>query len=144
MPVPPSMSWLAPRTFHALMRDGHEWRFRLDGDVEIVVESLWRLLKDDQLVATSEDDGHQFGLPAPMNAAAEVNTALAGRTLEHADSREGTGDLTLRFSGGYVLEFLTSSAGYEAWRAAYPGGCIVAAGSNPLTANGAPPPSARQ
>jgi hypothetical protein len=40
------------------------------------------------------------------------------------------------------LEFVTSSAGYEAWKAAYPGGCIVAAGGNPLTVLGAPPPAA--
>lgn len=143
MSLQPTMSWLAPRTFLALVRDGHEWRFRFDGDIEIVVESLWRLLKDDRLTWMSEDDGHQFGLPAPVNAAAEVNTALAGRTLERADLREGTSDLTLRFSGGDVLEFVTDSAGYEAWRAYYPGGCIVAAGSNPLTVVGAPPPAAR-
>lgn len=139
---PLSMSWLAQRTFRELVRDGHEWRFKFDDGVVINVECLWRLLKNDRLVRTSEDDGHQFGLPAPVDAAAEVNAALASRTLESTDPREGTGDLTLRFSGGHVLEFVTDSAGYEAWRAVYPGGCIVAAGSNPLTALGAPPPSA--
>lgn len=138
------MSWLAPRTFRVLIREGHEWRFRFDRDVEIVVWSLWRLLQRDRLIRTSEDDEHQFGLPAPVNAAAEVNAALADRTLERADVREGTGDLTLRFSGGFVLEFVTTSAGYESWKAAYPGGCIVAAGGASLTAHGSPPPSTRQ
>jgi hypothetical protein len=135
------MSWLAPRTFRALVRDGHEWRFRFDGDIEIVAESLWRLLKNDRLVRTSEDDGHQFGLPVPVDAAAEVNAALASRTLESTDLRESTGDLTLRFSGGHVLEFVTDSAGYEAWRAVYPGGCIVATGSGGLSVHGATPPT---
>lgn len=137
----PSMSWLAPRVFLAFVRNGHEWRFTFDDGVVITVECLWRLLKDDRLVVTSEDDGHEFGRPAPVNAATEVCTALADRSLERADLRESTGDLTLRFSGGYALEFVTSSVGYEAWRADYPGGSIVATGCGPLSVHGTSTPS---
>ncbi len=110
--------------------------------IVITVECQWRLLKDDRLLVTREDDGQQFGLPTPVEGAECVNARLAGRVLERVDLRECICDLTLCFSGGFALELLVCSSGYEAWRVGYPGGCIVASGRGGLLVHGAAPPQA--
>ena len=40
---------------------------------------------------------------------------LVGAVVEEVVLRQGVLDLVLRFSGGYVLEIIPTSGGYEAW-----------------------------
>jgi hypothetical protein len=64
---------------------------------------------------TFQDDGHQFGLPAPVDAWAEVNQRLARAVVEAVVLRQRTLDLELRFNTGHAPQILPDSSGYEAW-----------------------------
>lgn len=79
------------------------------------VDCLWRIISDGQIARTSQDHGHQFGLPAPVDAFVEAQALLARNRVESVHWREGTNDLTLRFEGGVTLEVIPNSAGYEPW-----------------------------
>lgn len=108
-------NWLSQHRFQSFIRREHDWVFEFDSDCNLVVFCLWRLIKDDQITMTSEDDGHQFGLPAPVDAAARVMEYLENRGITEAILREGTLDLCIHFDNGFILEVLSDSCGYEAW-----------------------------
>ena len=91
------------------------WFFMFTGDISIATESSWRLLNDDGIVVTSEDHGHQFGLPAPVDAAQRVLSAVLGKPVVAASIIRPTSDLSVDFE--YTsLQFLQMSCGYESWR----------------------------
>ena len=101
--------------FQSLARREYDWALALDGDASVVVGCLWRLVESGRIRFTSDDDGQQFGLSEPVNAAAEVNVRLVGSAVEEVDLRQGLLDLVLRFSSGHLLEIIPTSSGYEAW-----------------------------
>src|SRR5581483_11138755 len=72
---------------------GGLWLLVLDEDVCLAIACLWRLVEDGQIGVTSQDDGQQFGLPARVDAAAEVNHRLAGARVEAVELRKGILDL---------------------------------------------------
>jgi hypothetical protein len=109
------LAWLVGHRCQSLFRREYDWVFAFDDDARLVVECLWRLVEFDRIRVTSEDDGHQFGLPAPVDAAAEVNRRLAGAAVEKVELRQGTLDLELQFSTGHALQIIPNSGGYEAW-----------------------------
>jgi hypothetical protein len=120
-------SWLAQRRFVSAVRRESDWVFSLDPEAEVVVECLWRLLEEGRIRITSRDDGEQFGLPQPIDAAAQLARCLAGAEVEGVRLEAGTLDLELRFSTGHVLQILPTSAGYEAWSATAEGNEYTAA-----------------
>jgi len=89
-------------------------------------ESLGRFIGVDGAFITTRDQGHQFGLAAPFDAAAHIEERLKGRTIESAIVRSETNDLILRFSSG-SLEVLCTSSGYEAYQVRGPQNLIVVA-----------------
>jgi hypothetical protein len=101
--------------FQSLARREYDWTIAFDGDASAVVGCLWRLVESGRIRVTSDDDGQQFGLSEPVDAAAEVNGRLAGAVVEGAELRQGVLDLVLRFSSGHLLEIIPTSSGYEAW-----------------------------
>ncbi len=109
------LMWLVGHQFQSLTRREFEWLFVFDKDVSVVVACLWRLVEAGRIRFTSQDDGQQFGLPAPVDAAAEVNRRLALADIESVELRQGSLDLELRFSTGQVLQIIPDSSGYEAW-----------------------------
>ena len=109
-----------------------EWRFHLGGSFLLHVRCLWRLLDAKGIAVASEDDGHQFGLPAPIDAQEKSNRLLHGATVTNAAMDRRTSDLRFHLSNGLVLELVTTSAGYESWQA-YDGpttGDLFAVGAN--------------
>jgi hypothetical protein len=110
-----SLGWLENHSFESIIHREYDWVVVFDRDAAIVVHCLWRLLENGRICVTSSDDGHQFGLPAPMDAAHEVNSRLRGVAVSSVELREGVLDLRLHFASGHVLEILPESAGYEAW-----------------------------
>jgi hypothetical protein len=56
-------------------------------------------------------------LPAPVDAAAELNRRVANATVEAVVLRDNTLDLELRFDTGHVLQAIPASSGYQAWSA---------------------------
>ena len=127
------LSWLLGRRCQRVDRDEFSWGFVFDGPAGVTHPCLWRLIEAGRIRCTSEDDGHQFGLPAPVDARAKAESVLSSRPVVSAMIRPETGDLILEFEGDLVLELLQTSAGYEAWHLVSPSGQhIVATGGGEL------------
>lgn len=110
-----SLAWLAKHRLQSAQHRDYDWVFSFDGEAALVVNCLWRLIEEDRIRFTSEDEGQQFGLPAPVDAGAELNHRLVNATVEAVVLRENTLDLELRFDTGHVLQLIPDSSGYEAW-----------------------------
>lgn len=126
------LDWLIGHRFELVTRREYEWVFMFDKDASIVVACLWRLVESEHVRFTSEDDGHQFGLPAPVDAAAEINTRLAGASVEGVELRQGVLDLNLQFSTGHTLQIIPDSSRYEAWNASDEKRQLIAVGGGKL------------
>ncbi len=78
----PDMTWLVGRTIKNVEKQDYSWFFVLDDGSSIGTESPWRLITAAGIVVTSEDDGHPFGLPAPVNAADRVTTTVGHEPID--------------------------------------------------------------
>ena len=76
---------------------------------------------------SSEDHGHQYGLPAPVDAEAECRRLICGAVVAAVEVRDETRDFVIRFASGTRLELVPRSSGYESWQLAGPGGSLVVA-----------------
>ena len=109
------------------------WRFFFDKSEHIGVECMWRIIRGERIVRTSEDHGQQFGLPAPVHSAQEATALLSQATIVVAKVREATADILIEFSGGLRLEIISDSSGYESWQLYAPAGvCFVAQGGGQI------------
>lgn len=95
------------------------WRLYFESGASMLIGCLWRKLDQGAIVCTSEDHGHRFGLPAPLDAVAALG-ALSGHRITSVDIRRGTADILLTFGDAGSLELITDSAGYESWEAMHP------------------------
>lgn len=127
------LSWMVGRRLIEV--DFHEpglWIFEIDGGL-LSVECPWRALEGGRMWRSSEDHGHPYCLPAPVDSLADVRQLLRGQVVTAARAREGTLDLVLEFGPERVLEVLPISSGYEAWILADPlGRSFVAQGGGHL------------
>lgn len=110
------LDWLLKHRFVSAIRREFDWVFVLDGNANLVVECLWRLVEGNRICLTSLDDGQQFGLPTPVDATKLISSRLTNAEIEAVVLREGTLDLQLKFSNGQCLEIIPDSSGYEAWK----------------------------
>jgi len=110
-----SLAWLAQHRLKSVLHRDHDWVFAFDDEAALVVSCLWRLIEHNRIRFTSEDEGQQFGLPAPVDAAGELNRRVANARVEALVLRENTLDLELQFETGHVLQVIPDSSGYEAW-----------------------------
>lgn len=101
-----------------------DWLFWFGDSRSISVECRWRIVSSEGIALTDEDDGQQFGLPAPIDAEARANALLSGAEIMSADLALTTADLALSFSNGHRLQLINNSSGYEAWNV----GRIIALG----------------
>ena len=93
-----------------------ERQWNLVSDDEVYIHTyFWRLVGTNHIVVTSDDHGHQFGWPEPVDAAAKFDATLAGAPITGVEVNSVTGDLTIFFSNHLRLEIPTFSAGYETW-----------------------------
>jgi hypothetical protein len=99
----------------SVQKKDYTWFFGFTDSVRVTTESPWRLLFPDGIVVTSEDHGHQFGLPSPVDASAKVSMTLKKAPIRTSRIDASTGDLFLSFPDGTLLQFLQMSSGYEAW-----------------------------
>jgi len=128
-----SLAWLAQHRLESVLHRGYEWVFAFDNGAAVVVSCLWRLIEEGRIRFTSEDEGQQFGLPAPVDAAAELNRRITNATVEAVMLRDHTLDLELRFDTGHVLEVIPDSFGYESWIAHDRDTQFIAVGGGKLT-----------
>jgi hypothetical protein len=99
-----------------VMRRGEgQWSIAI-GKGYVMATNSWRLIGAKSIIVTSEDDGHQFGLPSPVDAETKATGALAGASIAAVEMDTRTGDCSLKFTNGLVLEILTWSSGYETWQ----------------------------
>lgn len=127
----PDLTWLVGRQVTSVEKKDYSWFFSFDDGGSIATESFWRLISTQKVVVTSEDHGHQFGLPAPVDAAEVVKKEVGGKVVDQFILDEQTGDLSLHF-GDTTLQFVTTSAGYEGWRTRHGSQEIICGGGGGL------------
>jgi hypothetical protein len=127
------LNWLIGYRFQLLTQREHDWMFAFDRDTVLVAECLWRLIENGRIRLTSNDDGHRFGLPEPLDAAGEINSRLRNAEIEGVDLLDGTLDLSIHFATGHVIQLLPDSAGYEAWNISCINQQFIAVGGGELT-----------
>jgi hypothetical protein len=130
------LAWLVGHRLQSFARREYEWVVAFDKDASLVVACLWRLVESGRIRFASQDEGQQFGLPAPVDAAAEVNGRLAGAVVEAVELRLGLLDLELRFSTGHLLQIIPDSSGYEAWNVCSGNRQFIAVGGGDLAVFG--------
>jgi hypothetical protein len=91
------------------------WVFRFGNGVVLSTQSQWRLLSQEAILLTSEDDGQQYGLPKPVDAQANVRELLENRIVSKVDVDQASADFTVHFDNGTVFQIVNLSSGYEAW-----------------------------
>ena len=116
----------------SLENTDYTWSFNFSGDVVVATESLWRLITEERIIVTSEDHGHPFGLPEPVDARSRVLSSVLNRLVETASIHSPSGDLTLEFIGNIRLQFLQTSCGYESWRLNAPGSETICRGGGKI------------
>lgn len=111
----PNLEWMIGLSIVAVEKKDYTWFFRLnDGAAIAATDSPWRLVTPKGIAITSEDHGHQFDLPNPVDAAEIVKPQALGRKIDNCEVDEKTGDLTLHM-GSISLTVPCLSSGYEAW-----------------------------
>jgi Family of unknown function (DUF6188) len=138
------LAWMVGLEFQSITRREFDWVLLFGKESSLVVACLWRLVEDGHIRVTSEDDGHRFGLPAPVDAALEVNLRLTGASVAAVELRESILDMELRFSTGHVFQVLPDSSGYEAWQLCSRNSQFIAVGGGTLTIFGHDPESSQQ
>ena len=102
-----NLSWLIGRSVTDVsFQEPERWYFTFGGDGGIGAECLWRILKHGRIALCSNDHGQKFGLPAHIDAAAKGVELLANRIVETCHVRETTTDITIGFSGDFLLEVI--------------------------------------
>ena len=114
------------------------WGFDFDGRLRLNVQCPWRIVSDRGIALGSEDDGQQFGLPAPVDGGAVALKLLAAVPLKQVLVTEKTGDIVFEFESGIRLEVFNNSSGYEGWNCGTPSGLEVIGMGGGTTANVAP------
>jgi uncharacterized protein DUF6188 len=116
----------------SLEKKDYSWFFRFGEGITVGTESEWRFIAEGHILITSSDHGHQFGLPSPVDAIAEVLSRTATQIVRAASISEVTGDLHIDFDAGLQLQFLQMSSGYESWRFGAPGLSVICGGGGRL------------
>jgi hypothetical protein len=111
------LTWMVGRT--VCFVSFHEptlWSFNFGQKVCVGVECLWRIVTQGRVALTSQDHGHQFGLPAPIDAVARYTELFSKRRVSAVELRDDTVDLLIEFTDDLRLEVMPDSAGYESWQ----------------------------
>ena len=124
---------LVGRRLISLDRHEYTWSFVFDDATTLVTQGSWRILAEGRISLSDSDDAQQFGLPNPVDAKAHASQLVLGKAVHDASVRGDTGDLTIGFGGGLVLEALNTSSGYEAWQINKPqAGTLICTGGGKL------------
>lgn len=123
---------LIGRQLLSVEKKDYSWFFGFGAGVSLATESPWRLIEQGRIAVSSEDHGQQFGLPAPVDAAREVLSRAAGRTVEAASVASDSGDLMVQFPGRVYLQQLQLSSGHESWRLSVDGSESICMGGGSI------------
>ncbi|OGQ22677.1 MAG: hypothetical protein A3I05_03900 [Deltaproteobacteria bacterium RIFCSPLOWO2_02_FULL_44_10] len=104
----------------------------LEDGYTISIETLCRFISNDGKFISSSDHGHQFGLPAPFNAAQAIKEQIHKKKIINIEVKNDTGDLILFFENGR-LEIICSSSGYECYQLNGPDNLIIVGRGGPAS-----------
>ena len=117
------LSWMVGRTIGQVrFNEPTQWMFSFEPSIGIGAECPWRLLRCGSVAISSEDHLQQYGLPAPLDAAAVATSLLVSHAVTRVELRHGTADLFLEFGDSLRLEIIPISSGYESWGVTTPSG----------------------
>jgi hypothetical protein len=102
-----------------MRRESPFWRADFDDQFMMAFRVPWRIVANGRVAFGDEDDGQQFGLPAPLNGEERAASELGGRIVEALQVDEETGDLRIEFDGNIRIDVFNQSSGYEGWDAYY-------------------------
>jgi hypothetical protein len=115
----------------------------ISGGYSLSQEALLRYVGTAGVFISASDHKHQFGLPSPYDAEAEIRRLAQGKMIRRVDVSRETGDLTLHFDDGRI-EIICTSAGYEAYQLNGPGNLImIGRGGSEENSEQAAPPNSR-
>lgn len=83
--------------------------------------NYWRVTKDGRELISSFDHRQKYGLPAPIDAIAELQKELQDKAVTEARIDRETGDLLFQFTENVKLQIFAFS-GYEVWQIHFPDG----------------------
>jgi hypothetical protein len=126
------LKWIIGRRIKDMGKRDYTWFFDFDNRDSITTESTWRLVTAAGIKATSEDHGHKFGLPAPLDAIDILKKTISQHIVEQYKLDPITGDLLLSFENKCELQFLNLSSGYESWHIVHGAQEILCMGSGKL------------
>ena len=108
--------------------ESNPWVINFASGATLQIESMWRLVELGALCSTSLDHGHRFGLAKDFDSVAALR-GMGQYPIKSVTVRPMTGDLFLQLGSMFVLEVLSTSAGYEHWQITHPVlGLLVASG----------------
>ncbi len=126
------LKWITGQRIKDMGKQDYTWFFEFDGSGSITTESTWRLVTAEGIKATSEDHGHKFGLPAPLDVIDVVKKTIDQQTIKQYNLDSKTGDLFLYFDNNCELQFLNLSSGYESWHIVHGAQEIISMGGGTL------------
>jgi hypothetical protein len=115
--VRPNLDWLLRQRLFQVEKKDYTWFFTFDGGGSVNIDSAWRLISSNGIIVTSEDHGHPFGLPEPVDAGKRVIDAAQNTRVSTYLCDKPTSDLIILFENGIQIQFLNMSCGYESWTA---------------------------
>src|SRR4029453_9156808 len=78
----------------SVKRLDYDWDFRFDGGSSLMFQSVWRLVSEAAIEVTNEDDGQQFGLKTPVNAAELLKATIGEQRISAVRIDDATSDIT--------------------------------------------------
>ena len=96
-------------------KDADSWHFYFADRIYVSSSGFWRLLNANRVVFVSLDNGHQFGLPQPLDLVENITKQLTGKKLTEIRVDKDTADLTLTISDDIKIQIFIASSGYETY-----------------------------
>jgi hypothetical protein len=113
-------------------RNADSWVFSFSDNIYVSASGFWRLLRNNNIAFVSLDNGHQFGLPKPLDLVEEVKKELESKCLTKIEVIKDTFDLVLTFTHGLKLEIYIASTGYETYDFSINGKRYIGLGSGDI------------
>lgn len=104
------------------------WCFFFSDKTNVSIAGFWRIFKSNKIIFVSTDNGHQFGLPEPLDLVSEITKELSSKVLIEIKADKDTADLTLTLTDEIRIESYTSSTGYESFYLAINGETYIGMG----------------
>lgn len=106
------------------------WTLKFKNGAEFSNFSICRIIKENQLIASTKDHGEWFGLNEPYNAETELNSLVSSSVVIEVSYGSSGNDLVFSMSNGIIIEILSVSTGYESWECRSAEGALyIATGS---------------